>query len=89
MEKKITDLFLDKEYIEFYKEHKRKQDNIVDMINGNICRICVCDDEEELYKQYYNLNLHLFELLRLQKSLNRCGKYLRAMKKNFKSKWMS
>ena len=63
--KKHEDLFLDKEYIDFYHEHMRKQRNITDMIDGNICRICVCDDKE-LYRQYYALNYHLQELIRLQ-----------------------
>ena len=62
------DLFFDKEYRAFYNELKHKQDNITCMIDGNICRICVCENEEELYRQYYSVNLHLQELLRLQKS---------------------
>ena len=65
--KKLSDLFLDKDYIEFYGEHKRKQDNITRMIDGNICRICVCEDEIELFRQYYSLHIHLQELLHLQR----------------------
>ena len=66
--KKLTDLFLDKEYIEFYKEHRHKQNNIVDMLEGNKNRMCVCDTEEELYIQYFAATVKLQELLRLQKA---------------------
>ena len=65
--KKRSDLFLDPEFCEYYREHKHKQDNITRMINGNICRICVTEDEDELYRQYCSLNFHLQELITLQR----------------------
>lgn len=64
--KNRSDLFLDPIFCEFYREHKHKQDNITRMIDGNICRICVTEDEEELYRQYCALNSHLQELITLQ-----------------------
>ena len=65
--KNRSDLFIDPIFCEFYREHKHKQDNITRMIDGNICRICVTEDEEELYRQYCALNSHLQELITLQK----------------------
>ena len=66
--KQLADLFLDEEYIEFYKEHRHKQNNIIDMLEGNKNRMCVCDTEEELYIQYFAATVKLQELLRLQKA---------------------
>lgn len=65
--KDLSDLFLDKQYIEFYyKDFKPEKDNCVDMLTGNINRMCVCDTDEELYKQYFNATARLQELLRLR-----------------------
>lgn len=61
------DLFLNKEYIKFYSEELRpKQENIINMLNGNICRICVCDTEDELYLQYYHACNKIHDLVLLQ-----------------------
>lgn len=63
----MIDLHLNKEYINYYREyHKPKQDNLTDMLDGNICRICVCDTEEELYLQYYHACNKLHDLVLLQ-----------------------
>ncbi len=64
--KELTNLFLDKEYIEFYRSYKHKQNYIVDMLTGNKNRMCVCDTKEELYRQYFNTTARLQELLRLR-----------------------
>lgn len=64
--KDLTGLFLDREYIEFYKDYKHEKDNIVDMLTGNKNRMCVCDTKEELYIQYFNATARLQELLRLR-----------------------
>ena len=65
-QKDLTDLFLDKDYIEFYRGYKHEKDNIVDMLTGNKNRMCVCDTKEELYIQYFNATARLQELLRLR-----------------------
>lgn len=68
MEKKDkNNLFLDKEFCAFYQDFKHEQDNITDMLDGNICRMCVCEDEKELYTQFFNANKRLVQLLELQK----------------------
>ena len=64
--KDLRELFLDREYIEFYKNYKHEKDNIVDMLTGNKNRMCVCDTNEELYIQYFNATARLQELLRLR-----------------------
>ena len=65
-EKKLTDLFLDADYIEFYRDYQCEKDNVVDMLTGNKNRMCVCDTKEELYRQYFNATVRLQELLRLR-----------------------
>lgn len=65
-QKDLTDLFLDREYLEFYKRYKHEKDNIVDMLTGNKNRMCVCDTKEELYMQYFYATARLQELLRLR-----------------------
>lgn len=65
-QKELRDLFLDSEYIEFYKKYKHEKDNIVDMLTGNKNRMCVCDTIDELYIQYFNATSRLQELLRLR-----------------------
>ena len=65
-EKSLSDLFIDKEYLEFYRNYKHEQDNNTDMLTGNINRMCVCKTKEELYIQYFNATARLQELLRLR-----------------------
>lgn len=45
------------------------KENELRMLNGNICRLCVCDTEEEAYKQFYWITQRANTLLRL--TLNR------------------
>ena len=59
---KRKDLFLDTEYIEFYKNYKHEKDNICDMLTGNRNRMCVCDTKEELYIQYFNATARIIKI---------------------------
>lgn len=60
------DLYLNKEYIEFYKSHKQKQHNLTDLLDGNICRMCVCESKEELQQQSLNATRKILVLYDLQ-----------------------
>lgn len=66
MKKNRENIFLDREFIKFYNTHKHEQNNITDLLDGNICRMCVCETEEELYEQFYNATAKLTLLLQLQ-----------------------
>ncbi len=64
--KDLSNLFLDQDYIKFYVDYKFDKNNIVDMLEGNKNRMCICDTKEELYRQYFNATARLQELLRLR-----------------------
>ena len=66
MPKNLNDLFLDSEYLEFYRDYNHEKNNICDMLTGNRNRMCVCDTESELYIQYFFAMARLQELLRLR-----------------------
>lgn len=40
----------------------RRIDNIIDMLEGNICRMCVTDSKEELLQMYTYANIRLNEI---------------------------
>ena len=70
------DLFLNSKFVSFYcQEHKPKQDSICDMLEGNINRMCICDDKEELYIRFFSAVGNLQELCQLQ-----CKKFDRVKK---------
>ena len=46
-----NDLFLNKDYCEFYDIHISEQRTLTYLIEGNINRMCVCDTPEELSQQ--------------------------------------
>ena len=51
------------------KEEQSEKENGLQTLNGNICRLCVCDTEEEAHRQFYWITLRANTLLRL--TLNR------------------
>ena len=47
------------------KEEQSEKENGLQTLNGNICRLCVCDTEEEAHRQFYWITQSANTLLRL------------------------